>query len=66
MTPEAESRIANLRREATTRELTLPEVREVIALLREGRQAAHHASATARKAKAKVDIPSANDLLGDL
>lgn len=66
MTPEIESRIASLRREATTRELTLDEMREVIRLLREGRLSAHHASATARKAKAKVDIPSANDLLGDL
>lgn len=66
MTPEAESRIASLRREATTRELTLDEMREVIRLLREGRLSAHHASATARKSKAKADIPSANDLLGDL
>lgn len=63
MTPEAESRIAHLRREATSRDLTLEEMREVITLLRAGRVSAHHASDTARKAKAKVDIPDADDLL---
>jgi hypothetical protein len=63
MTPEAESRIAHLRREATSRDLTLEEMREVIALLRAGRVSAHHASDTARKAKAKAEIPDANSLL---
>jgi len=63
--PEAEARIAHLRREATTRDLTPDETREVIALLRAGRVSAFHASDTARKKTAKVEIPNADDLLAD-
>jgi hypothetical protein len=66
MTPELESRVAQLRREAVTRPLTPEEMREVITLLRAGRVSAHHASDTARRKTAKVEIPSADDLLSDL
>lgn len=63
MGPEAESRIASLRREAAIRELTIDEMREVVTFMRAGRLAAHHASDTARKRTAKVIIPDADDLL---
>lgn len=66
MTPEAQSRVAQLRHLSAERELTLDETREVVALLREGRLAAHHASETARKKTAKVVIPDADSLLGEL
>lgn len=66
MTPEAQSRVAQLRRISTERELTLDEVREVVKILREDRIGAYHASDTKRKREAKVVIPEADDLLGEL
>lgn len=66
MNPELESRIANLRVIAATRDLTREEQREVVEALRQGRLSAHHASDTARKRTAKTEIPNANDLLGEL
>lgn len=70
MNPELQARITNLRtRAAAGEELTMDEMRLVVEALREGRLAAHHASANAAKSKAKAAIPSAseiNDLLDDL
>ncbi len=64
--PELLANIAIWRQKAIDGTLTLEETREAIAALRQGRNSAHYASDTARRAKAKVAIPSADDLLAEL
>jgi hypothetical protein len=64
ISPELQSKIAEWRRRAVTNELTEEEMREAVALLREGRLASAQSAAVRKKAiKA---IPHADDLLGEL
>lgn len=66
ITPELQQKIALWRQRAAAGELTLDECKEGVALLREGRLAAAQAASSTKRAKAKVEIPSAADLLRDM
>ncbi len=47
-------------------DVPLEEYQEAVRLMRDGRVSAQTASDSSRRKKAVVDIPSADDLLGDL
>lgn len=64
--PELQQKIASARLRAISGELTLPEMREMISLLREGRVSAVSESDSARRRKAIVAVPSAADMLAAL
>ncbi len=67
--PETQSRIAILRAKCAGGEpLTLEEAKEAVALVRADRFAAASASAAsgAKKARAKKEVRSADDMLGEL
>lgn len=64
--PELVAKIAVWRQKAIDGTLTLEETREAIEALRQGRNSAYHASEISRRTKAKVEIPSADDLLSEL
>lgn len=64
--PELQSKIAIWRQKALDNTLTVEEMREAIAALRQGRVSAAYASEGARAKKAKVAIPSADDLLSEI
>ena len=66
MTPELQSKIAVWRAKALDGRLTEDEMREAIIALRQGRVGAQVASDTSRRKKAVAEIPSADDLLGEL
>ena len=66
MTPETNSKIAIWRAKAADGTLTLEEMRKAIIVLRASRVGAALASAKARRAKAKAEIPSADDMLAEL
>lgn len=66
MSPELQSRIAVWRSKAAVGTLTKDEMREAIKVLRQDRVAAAANSERARTAKAKAEIPSADDLLKEL
>lgn len=63
---ELQSKIAEWRARALDGTLTLEEMRDAISLLRAGRVSAAAASDSSRRAKAKVAIPSGDDLLKEL
>lgn len=64
--PELQSKVAVWRQRAVEGTLTREEMREAIALLRQGRVGAAIASETSRKKSAKAAIPTATDLLAEL
>jgi hypothetical protein len=66
MTPELNAKIAIWRQKALDGTLTIEEMKDAIQALRQGRVSAAHASETARRSRAKAEIPSANDLLDEL
>lgn len=66
MTPEMNAQIAVWRSKALDGTLTAEEMKLAIAALREDRVGASVASEKSRRAKAKVAVPSADDLLSEL
>jgi hypothetical protein len=66
MTPELNAKIAIWRQKALDGTLALDEMKEAISALRQGRVSAGIASATSRAKKAKVEVPSAADLLTEM
>lgn len=63
---ETIARVNELRRKGILGTLTKDDMIEGVRLLRQDRKSAHVASATARKSKAAVEIPDADDLLREL
>lgn len=68
MTPETLGKIAVWQAKALDGTLTLEEQREAIAVMRADRKmsASTGSSTSARRAKAKAEIPDADDMLGEL
>lgn len=66
MSPELQSKIAVWRAKALDGRLTEDDMREAVAALRADRVGAAISSDKSRRAKAKVAIPTAADLLGEL
>lgn len=66
LSPEMASKIAIWKAKALNNTLTKEEQREIVAHLRQDRKGAHVMSETAKKAKAKKDIPDGDDLLKQL
>ncbi len=64
--PELQAKISIWRTKALDGTITMDEMREAIAALRQGRVSAAHASEGARRKTAKVAIPAADDLLAEL
>lgn len=63
---ELSAKLALWRERARAGTLSPEDCREAVALLRAGRVSAAYSSETARKAKAKAVIPSADDLLAEM
>jgi len=66
MNPALASKIAVWRQKAADGTISLEEMREAVAALREGRKAAASSGERNKIAKAKAAIPSADDLLAEL
>lgn len=66
MSPELQAKIQLWRQKAINGNLTQDEMGEAILALRADRVGASIASDKSRRAKAKVEIPSADDLLNEL
>jgi len=66
MTPELQSKITMWRAKAADGTITLEEMKEAVAALREGRRTAAVSPERARTAKAKAAIPNADDMLAEL
>ena len=66
MTPETQSRIAILRSKISENTATMEEMQEVVRLVRGDRRNAQAASDGARRKKAAVLVPSADDLLDEM
>jgi len=66
LSPELASKIAIWKAKALNNTLTKEEMREAVALMRGDRKGAAAMSETAKKKKAKADIPDGDDLLRDL
>lgn len=66
MNPELVAKIAIWRAKAADGTITLDEMREAVAAMREGRLAAANASDQARRKRAKAAVRSADDLLNEL
>lgn len=66
LSPEQQQRITILRSKVAAGTVTLAEMQEVVKILRAGRMSAASATSTARKAKAKAEIPDAGGLLSEL
>jgi hypothetical protein len=66
MTPETNAKIAIWRQKIFDGTISVEEMKEAILVLRAGRIAAAHASESARRTRAKVEVPSANDLLKEM
>lgn len=64
--PELQAKIAIWRQKAIEGTLTAEEMKEAIVALRQGRVSAAATSDASRRAKAKVAIPTADDLLSEL
>lgn len=64
--PELQAKIAIWRSKAADNTITREEMREAIRALRAGRVSASYASESARRSKAKAEIPSGEDLLNEL
>ena len=63
---ELQAKISSWRLRAADGSLTLDEMKEAILHLRAGRVTAAAASATAKRKKAIVEIPKADDLLSEM
>lgn len=63
---EEQSKIAVWRQKSIDGTLTLEEMKEIVAVLRQGRRSAAAASESARRSRAKKEIPSADEMLRDL
>jgi len=63
---EVQSRIAILRRKVEDNTATIEDLKEAVALMREGRVAAAASSTTAKRKQAIKEIPHADDMLGEL
>ena len=66
MTPDLQSQVALWRAKIADGSITKEEMKEAVIHLRQGRLAAAQASTTAKRAKAKAEIPNADDLLSEL
>lgn len=66
MSPELQSKISIWRQRAIDGTLTEADLTEAIRALRQDRVGASVASEKSRRAKAKAEIPSADDLLAEL
>ena len=66
MSPELNAKIAIWRAKALDNRLTPDDMREAIAAMRQDRVGTSIASETSRRKKAIVEIPSADDMLGEL
>ena len=66
MAPELLQKLAIWRAKAADGTLTLDEMREAVVLMRGDRKAGQSASTGTRRAKAKAEIPSADDMLSEL
>lgn len=66
MDPLLQSKIALWRAKALDGTITIEELREAVAAMRQDRKSAAVASDKSRRAKAKAEIPSADDMLGEL
>lgn len=68
MTPELQSKIALLRKRAVEGTLTVADMIEAAAALRDGRRSAASAvtGAATKRAKASAPVPSGDDLLNEL
>jgi hypothetical protein len=66
MSPELVSKIAIWRAKSLDGRLTEDDMKEAILALRQDRVGAQIASDKSRRAKAKVEIPSADDLLKEM
>jgi hypothetical protein len=65
-TAETLQKLQLWRAKAADGTLTLDEMREAVVLMRGDRKAGQSASSTTRRAKAKAEIPSADDMLSEL
>jgi hypothetical protein len=63
---ELQMKLTEWRRRTAEGTITLDEMKEAVALVRQGRVAAAAASATAKRKVAKAAIPSADDLLDEI
>lgn len=67
MTPEINQRIQLLRQKMAAGEpITLPEMQEAVALMREGRLSSAYSAEKTKRVKAMVAIPKASDMLSEL
>lgn len=66
MSPELQAKIAIWRAKAVDGRLTEDDMREAILALRADRVGAQVASDKSRRAKAKIEIPTAADLINEL
>ena len=66
MTPETNSKIATWRQKALEGTLSVEDLRQAIEVMRGDRRGASVASEASRRKKAKVVVPSAEDLLAEL
>jgi hypothetical protein len=66
MIPDIQQRIALLRSKIADGTITLEEMKEGVAYLREGRLAAAQASASSKRKRAIAEIPKASDMLDEL
>lgn len=66
MSPEVASKLAMWRQKAIDNTLTQDDMKEAIRIMRGDRVGAAIASSTSRRAKAKAEIPKADDLLAEL
>lgn len=66
ISPETQSKMQIWRQKALDGSLSMDELKEAVAALRADRKSAMETSAAKRTAKAKKEIPSAQDLLADL
>lgn len=65
-TPEVQMQITLWRQQAAEGTLTQDELRKAILVLRETRMTAAQSTPQSKRAKAKIEIPSADDLLARL
>jgi len=66
VSPELQSKIAIWRQKAVENRLSPEDMKEAIIALRADRVGAHVASAASKRAKAKAEIPDADDLLAEM
>ena len=66
ISPKLQSKITTWRLRAAEGTLELSEMKEAVALLRQGRLTAANASAASKRKKAIAEIPHADDMLSEL